>query len=69
MSSENSPLCHLKLLSDLPVLAVPPSDQHLILGAEEGIYTLNLNGSEATMELVSHLSTLTKFSKKAKRLK
>lgn len=31
------------------------SDQHLILGAEEGIYTLNLNGSEATMELVGPL--------------
>ncbi|XP_012723766.1 mitogen-activated protein kinase kinase kinase kinase 5 [Fundulus heteroclitus] len=27
-------------------------EQHLILAAEEGIYTLNLNGSEATMELL-----------------
>lgn len=27
-------------------------DQHLILGADEGIYTLNLNSTEATMELL-----------------
>ncbi|XP_053177180.1 mitogen-activated protein kinase kinase kinase kinase 5-like [Scomber japonicus] len=27
-------------------------DRHLILGAEEGIYTLNLNSSETTMELL-----------------
>ncbi|KAG9331313.1 hypothetical protein JZ751_019504 [Albula glossodonta] len=27
-------------------------DQHLILGADEGIFTLNLSGTEATMELL-----------------
>ncbi|XP_075892657.1 mitogen-activated protein kinase kinase kinase kinase 5 isoform X1 [Nelusetta ayraudi] len=27
-------------------------DQHLIIGAEEGIYTMNLNSSETTMELL-----------------
>lgn len=35
---------------------LPLSEQHLILGAEEGIYTLNLNGPEATMELVWSLT-------------
>lgn len=33
------------------------SDQHLIFGADEGIFTLNLNGSETTMELVRNQNT------------
>lgn len=32
-------------------------DQHLIFGADEGIFTLNLNGSETTMELVRDPNT------------
>lgn len=33
-------------------------DHHLILGADEGIFTLNLNSAEATLELVSHKHTV-----------
>ena len=32
-------------------LSVPP-DQHLLLGAEEGIFILNRNDQEATLEMV-----------------
>lgn len=30
-----------------------PTDQHLLLGAEEGIFILNRNDQEATLEMVS----------------
>lgn len=36
-------------------LSSSTSEQHLLLGAEEGIYTMTLNSSEATMELVGPL--------------
>ncbi len=29
-----------------------PQDQHLLLGAEEGIFILNRNDQEATLEMV-----------------
>ena len=34
------------------LLTPPPTDPHLILGAEEGIFTLNQSEREATLELV-----------------
>lgn len=34
------------------VLVSFPQDQHLILGAEEGIFILNRNDQEATLEMV-----------------
>uniref|UniRef100_A0A671WG35 CNH domain-containing protein n=1 Tax=Sparus aurata TaxID=8175 RepID=A0A671WG35_SPAAU len=44
--------CPLKVNSATSWENSATKDQHLILAAEEGIYTLNLNGSEATMELL-----------------
>lgn len=35
------------------VLVSVPTDQHLLLGAEEGIFILNRNDQEATLEMVS----------------
>lgn len=37
-------------------------DQHLIFGADAGIFMLNLNGAEATMELVSMPSDCAVYS-------
>ena len=34
------------------VLVSVPTDQHLLLGAEEGIFILNRNDQEATLEMV-----------------
>lgn len=38
------------------VLVSFPQDQHLILGAEEGIFILNRNDQEATLEMVKDSS-------------
>ena len=44
--------CTAPFHSSASVPGIVFTDHHLIFGAEEGIFTLNLSGPEATMELV-----------------